>query len=137
VNTDKPNLSGLYLYPEEYSSGLNDSVLYSGEIYNIELGAHLAVLSACETGLGEISSSEGIIGLSRSLLYAGADNIIASLWQVSDISTSELMIDFYKELFENDYDNTVALHNAKMRMINSGGTYAHPYFWSPFILIGK
>jgi CHAT domain-containing protein len=134
VNTSNPKLSGIFM---AYESGQNDGVLYAGEIYNLEMQAHLVILSACETGFGKIEKSEGIIGLGRSLLYSGADNIMVSLWKVSDESTSRLMIDFYKELLENENNNALALHKAKLRMINKGGNFAHPYFWSPFILIGK
>ncbi len=134
VNTFEPKLSGLLMYPE---SDENDGVLFSGEIYNLELDADLAVLSACETGLGKISKSEGIIGLSRALLFAGADNIIVSLWKVSDESTTNLMVDFYSNLLENETDRAYALHKAKLKMIGEGGTFAHPFFWSPFVLIGK
>ena len=105
--------------------------------YNLEFDADLVVLSACETGLGKISKSEGIIGLSRALLYAGADNIIVSLWKVSDESTTKLMVDFYSNLLENEIDKAKALHDAKLKMIEQGGTFAHPFFWSPFVLIGK
>jgi len=134
VNTDNPNLSGVLLYPENNN---NDGILYSGEIYNLELDADLTVLSACETGLGKISKSEGIIGLSRALLYAGSDNTIVSLWKVSDVSTSNLMFDFYTNLIENEEDRANALHKAKMKMIETGENFAHPFFWSPFVLIGK
>ena len=121
------------MYPE---SGENDGVLFSGEIYNLELDADLVVLSACETGLGKISKSEGIIGLSRALLYAGADNIIVSLWKVTDKSTAKLMVDFYSNLLENEAERAEALHRTKLKMIEQG-EFAHPFFWSPFVLIGN
>lgn len=133
VNTEYPELSGLIMYPTDN----NDDILYSGEIYNLELDADLVVLSACRTGIGQISKSEGIIGLPRSLLYAGARNIIVSMWSVSDTSTSELMIDFYKNIIEKNQNFNDALYNAKLKMIDAGGNYAHPFFWSPFVLIGK
>ena len=133
VNTFEPNLSGLLMYPE---SGENDGVLFSGEIYNLELDADLVVLSACETGLGKISKSEGIIGLSRALLYAGADNIIVSLWKVTDESTAKLMVDFYSNLLENEAERAEALHRTKLKMIEQG-EFAHPFYWSPFVLIGN
>ena len=75
-----------------------------GEIYNLKLNTDLTVLSACETGLGEIKKGEGLIGLTRALLYAGSKNIIVSLWKVADNSTSEFMIDFYKNLLESSKD---------------------------------
>ncbi|MCD4833824.1 MAG: CHAT domain-containing protein [Bacteroidales bacterium] len=137
VNTTKPELSGIFLAQD---STLNeDGILYSGEIYNLKLNADLTVLSACETGLGEIKKGEGLIGLTRALLYAGSKNIIVSLWKVADNSTSDLMIDFYKNLLEEEQEKqefSQALQHAKLKMIDEG-EYAHPFYWSPFILIGK
>ena len=134
VNTEEPKLSALVFYPEKSS---NDGILYSGEIYNLRLNADLVVLSACETGIGKISKSEGVIGLSRALLYAGAKNIIVSLWKVSDESATELMTDFYKNLITEKEDKATALYDAKIKMIENGGNFAHPFFWSPFVLIGR
>ena len=136
VNSERPELSGLLLAQD--TTGGEDGILYSGEIYNLKLNADLVVLSACETGLGKIQNGEGIIGLTRALLYAGAKNIVVSLWQVNDISTSELMVDFYKNSLANkgQLSYSEALRNAKLKMI-SEGKYAHPLYWSPFILIGN
>jgi len=136
VNSERPELSGLLLAQD--TTGGEDGVLYSGEIYNLKLNADLVVLSACETGLGKIQKGEGIIGLTRALLYAGAKNIIVSLWQVADESTSDLMVDFYRNSLtsEGQLLYSEALRNAKLKMI-SEGKYAHPLFWSPFILIGE
>jgi len=136
VNSERPELSGLLLAQD--TTGGEDGVLYSGEIYNLKLNANLVVLSACETGLGKIQKGEGIIGLTRALLYAGAKNIIVSLWQVADESTSNLMVDFYKNSLEyrGMHSYSGALRNAKLKMI-SEEKYAHPLFWAPFILIGK
>ena len=138
VNSEHPELSGLMLSQKEGTN--DDGMLYNGEIYNLRLDADLVVMSACETGLGKISQGEGVIGLGRSLIYAGAKNIVCSLWQVSDASTSTLMINFYSNLLKNSKKDgtgfTDKLHNAKLKMI-SDGKFAHPYFWSPFIIIGK
>jgi CHAT domain-containing protein len=136
VNSERPELSGLLLAQD--TTGGEDGVLYSGEIYNLKLNADLVVLSACETGLGKIQKGEGIIGLTRALLYAGAKNIIVSLWQVPDNSTSDLMVDFYKNLLisKGQLSYSEALRNAKLKMISEGSN-TNPYFWSPFILIGK
>jgi CHAT domain-containing protein len=135
VNESKPELSCILLAQDTTSS--EDNILFSGEIYNLELNADLVVLSACETGLGKIAEGEGVIGLTRALLYAGCKNIIVSLWQVSDESTSQLMVQFYKNHF-NDENKGFAdnLTKAKLKLINDG-KFAHPFFWSPFILIGK
>ena len=95
-------------------------------------------LSACETGLGKVAKGEGIVGLSRALLYAGADNLMVSLWPVADQSTSDLMIDFYqRHLFSENNDRfSGALRQAKLKMMRSEN-YQRPYFWAPFILVGK
>jgi CHAT domain-containing protein len=102
------------------TTGGEDGVLYSGEIYNIKLNADLVVLSVCETGLGKIQEGERIIGLTRALLYAGAKNIIVSLWQVADESTSDLMVDFYKNslAYKGQLSYSEALRNAKLKMIS-------------------
>ncbi len=137
VNFEHPELSGILLAQDSTAS--EDGILYSGEFYNLDLNADLTVLSACETGLGEIYLGEGLIGLSRALLYAGSKNIIVSLWKVSDNSTSDLMIDFYKNLLNGEQEKqefSKPLREAKLKMIDEG-TYAHPFYWSPFILIGK
>ncbi len=138
VNSEHPELSGLMLSQKPGTT--DDGMLYNGEIYNLKLNADLVVMSACETGLGKISQGEGVIGLGRSLIYAGAKNIVCSLWQVSDASTSALMINFYTNLLKASKKEQMAftdkLHNAKLKMI-SEGKFAHPYFWSPFIIIGK
>jgi len=137
VNTEHPELSGILLGTSTDPNSKEDAMLYSGEIYNLELQAELVVLSACETGLGKISKGEGVIGLSRALLYAGADNLIVSLWKVSDNSTAEMMTHFYSDLLESEkHTFTSPLHKAKLKLIESE-KYAHPYYWSPFILIGK
>ena len=144
ANSEKPELSGLLLAQVADSTNeQNDGILYSGEIFNLKLNADLVVLSACETGLGQIKKGEGIIGLTRALLYAGAKNLVVSLWPVSDESTSDLMIDFYKKLLNEKsvrLSNSVRfaplLQQAKLKMI-SEAKFAHPYFWSPFILIGQ
>ena len=136
VNSEKPELSGLLLAQD--SSGGSDGILYSSEIYNLKLNADLTVLSACETGLGKIRKGEGIIGLTRALIYAGSRNIIVSLWPVSDQSTSNLMVDFYKNLLKGKQSESYStwLRNAKLKMIDKV-EYSNPFYWSPFILVGQ
>ncbi|MBL6445864.1 CHAT domain-containing protein [Fulvivirga sp. 29W222] len=130
VNENNPALSRIFLKESE----TNDGNLFSGEIYNLQLGADLVTLSACETGLGKISKGEGIIGLSRALVYAGANNIVVSLWRVADASTSDLMIDFYGNISGSNYGQ--GLRQAKLKMIEKGN-FLKPYYWAPFILIGQ
>ena len=132
VNESKPELSRIFLAPSEGEDGS----LYSGEIYNIKINADLVTLSACETGLGKIAKGEGIIGLSRALQYAGANNLIVSLWSVADESTAMLMVKLYEQQLHNNYKGyNRALRTAKLFLLNSD-KYQSPYYWAPFILVG-
>ncbi|WKZ58296.1 MAG: CHAT domain-containing protein [Cyclobacteriaceae bacterium] len=132
VDENNPELSRIFLQTD---SEAEDGNLFSGEIYNLHLNADLVTLSACQTGLGKISKGEGVIGLSRALVYAGAKNIMVSFWSVADESTAVLMTDFYKLLLEKPAINySENLRAAKLNMINS--KFAAPYYWAPFILIG-
>ena len=133
VDEADPELSRIFLN----NSKTEDGNLFAGEIYNLNLNANLAVLSACQTGLGKFSKGEGVIGLSRALVYAGAKNIIVSFWSVADESTSQLMTDFYTILLKTKAQNfRGTLQQAKVKMINEG-KYAAPYYWAPFVLIGQ
>lgn len=132
VDEMEPALSRIFLN----GGSQDDGNLYSGEIFNLELKAELAVLSACQTGLGKLSKGEGVIGLSRALTYAGAKSIMVSFWSVADESTAELMTEFYKTLLERkDKNFAKALQHAKMQLINNK-KFSTPYFWAPFVLIG-
>ena len=134
INEDKPKLSGI-IFAAPDSNSLEDGVLYSGEVYNLRLNADLVVLSACESGLGQVAKGEGILGLTRGFMYAGAQNLLVSLWQVADKSTSDLMVQFYRNILKRQPYST-ALRNAKLDMIK-GKKFAHPVEWSPFVLTGQ
>ncbi len=131
VDEKHPERSRICLTMQNGSSGN----LFTGDIYNLKFNADLVVLSACETGLGKLSKGEGIIGLTRAIIYAGAKNMVVSLWSVADASTSQLMIEFYKNTLNNQ-SYAQALANAKRTML-AGGNYAEPYYWAPFVLIGE
>ena len=105
---------------------------------NLEINADLVCLSACQTGLGKISKGEGIIGLSRALIYAGANNLVVSYWTVSDASTFQLMKDFYEAFPNGDQIDHYApfLQAAKLKMIQTE-EYAHPYYWAGFTMVGS
>lgn len=133
VNKKLPSLSGLVFGHETETE---DGVLYLGEIYNLKLNADLAVLSACETASGKWVEGEGLISFARGFLYAGARNLLVSLWKVSDISTSNVMKEFYQGLLDGK-SMAEALKEAKEKMIASEYDLAMPYYWAPFVLIGK
>ena len=133
MNEEKPKLSGI-IFTNKNNSPEEDGILYSDEIYNLNLNADLVVLSACESGLGKIVKGEGIIGLTRGFIYSGARNIVISLWQVADKSTSRLMIEFYRNILDGKSFSS-SLREAKLKLIKEG-TYSYPLEWSPFVLIG-
>lgn len=133
VDEEHPELSRIFLRSDTQAE---DGNLFTGEIYNLQLDAQLVTLSACQTGLGKISKGEGVIGLSRALVYAGARNIVVSFWSVADESTSELMQEFYKRLLDKPSDAYAkSLRHAKLQLIGSDN-HSSPYYWAPFILIG-
>lgn len=135
VNEALPELSGLLLHRSPGSK--EDGILVAGEVYNLRLNADLVALSACQTGIGKITTGEGILGLSRAFKYAGAKNLMVSLWKVADDSTADLMTHFYeKHLDKKESHFAGSLKLAKQKMIESK-TYSHPYYWSAFILIGE
>lgn len=112
-----------------------DGFLRVAEIADLDLNCDLVILSACETGRGQLFSGEGIIGLSRSFFIAGARSVVVSQWAVSDISTAQLMKDFYQQLV-NQVPKAAALREAKLRMLRGGSETHHPYYWAPFVIIG-
>jgi CHAT domain-containing protein len=94
------------------------------------------VLSACDTGGGGFARGEGIIGLTRGFLYAGAMSLLVSLWPVSDEAAASLAVDFYAELLKGR-PKSRALREAKLRTMARNPEYAKPYYWSPLILVGN
>ncbi|MBE7385875.1 MAG: tetratricopeptide repeat protein [Leptolyngbya sp. SIO1E4] len=118
------------------SSGDEDGVLTALEAANLNLfGTQLVVLSACDTGLGDIANGEGIYGLRRAFTLAGAETQLMSLWLVSDDGTSDLMARYYDKL-TSGMGRGEALRETQLEMIREGERYSHPYYWASFILAG-
>ena len=111
-----------------------DGLLQAYEIVDLDLQAELVTLSACESGLGRLYRGEGLVGLSRAFVYAGADRLVASLWSVSDAHTRELMAAFYRELLRDPSSPEAALRKAKLSLADRPDR-AHPYIWAPFVLL--
>ena len=112
----------------------HDNLLTGSEMYGLRLDADLVVLSACQTGKGQLRQGEGVIGLTRGLLYAGARNLVVSQWNVNDASTADLMTRFYGKLLAGQ-TNREALRAAKLELLS--GKYACPHYWAPFVLVGR
>lgn len=145
--------------------GQEDGRLEIKEVLQMSLKADLVVLSGCETGLGELSRSDELTGLTRAFIYAGAPSVLATLWKVADDSTADLMVSFYRNL--KTMPKAEALRQAQLKMIQRNGSRellarrgvggiaplgkgpapesfsstslstSHPYFWAPFVLVGN
>ncbi|MEM0978685.1 MAG: tetratricopeptide repeat protein [Cyanobacteria bacterium P01_H01_bin.58] len=138
IVTENPLLrSGLALAGfNTRSSGSEDGVLTALEASQLNLfGTQLVVLSACDTGLGDIANGEGVYGLRRAFAIAGAETQLLSLWQVSDFGTQSLMARYYENLTAG-MGRSEALREVQLEMIAEGGQYSHPYYWAAFILAG-
>jgi len=134
LNAERPQFTGVVL--SLVGNKTNDGFVRTDEVFNLRLGSPLVMLSACETGLGKEKRGEGVMGLTRAFMYAGAPTVGVSLWSVADKSTADLMTDFYKRLFAADTTtSSSALRGAQLAMI-SGKKYSAPFFWAPFVLVG-
>lgn len=126
-------MAGASLLLADAGRGTAKGRLTALEVASLDLSAtELVVLSACETGVGEISAGQGVYGLRRAFLTAGTQTLVASLWQVADASTSRLMSDYYRGLNEGQGRGD-AMHAA---ILSLRQRYPHPYYWAPFIVIG-
>ena len=134
LNKESPILSRLLFHQDSVSDG----GLYAYEIYDLDLRANLAVLSACNTADGKLEVGEGIQSLSRAFAFAGIPNLIASLWRADDASSSQIMTNFYR-LLQSGRSKDQALREAKIAFLNDQKTqtYRHPYFWASYVLIGE
>jgi CHAT domain-containing protein len=134
LNAERPQFTGVVLSLVGNKS--SDGFVRTDEVFNLKLGAPLVMLSACETGLGKEKRGEGVMGLTRAFIYAGAPTVGVSLWSVADKSTADLMTDFYRRLLAaSDTPSSSALRAAQLAMI-SGKKYSAPFYWAPFVLIG-
>ena len=134
LNAERPQFTGVVL--SLVGNKTHDGFLRTDEVFNLRLGGPLVVLSACETGLGKEKRGEGVMGLTRAFMYAGAPTVGVSLWSVADKSTAELMTDFYRRLLSaNEGSSAGALRGAQLAMI-SGKKYSAPFYWAPFVLVG-
>jgi CHAT domain-containing protein len=106
------------------------------DVYNLSLSADLVTLSACETALGKEIKGEGLVGLTRGFMYAGAPRVVASLWKVDDVATAELMGRFYKGMLQQGLHPAEALRQAQVQM-REQKRWADPYFWGAFTVQGE
>jgi CHAT domain-containing protein/Flp pilus assembly protein TadD len=131
---DNPALSSIILSSFDAQGHDRKAYLRFPDLFNLNLPTELVVLSACETGLGNNVPGEGLVGMTRGLMYAGALRVAVSLWAVDDQATSDLMQDFYKNLWQSKQSHTAALRAAQLNMWQQGKA---PYYWAAFTLQGE
>ena len=135
-NGTQPELSGIVMSLVDKNGKQQNGFLYLQDVFNLKLSAELVVLSACETGLGEEVKGEGIVGLTRGFMYAGAPRVVVSLWKVNDEATAKLMTFFYQKMLVEKMKPVEALRAAQIEMLNSA-EWQDPEYWAAFILQGE
>ena len=136
VDYEHPELSGLVFSMVDEKGTPQDGFLRMHDIYNLKLPVDLVVLSACNTGLGRDIKGEGLIGLTRGFMYAGARGVVASLWKVDDVATAELMKHFYAPMFHKGMAPGAALRDAQLAL-RSQKRWESPYYWAAFVIQGE
>ena len=136
ANSDYPELSGIILSLIDEKGNALNGFLRLTDIFNLKLAADLVVLSACQTGLGQNIQGEGMVGLTRGFMYAGAKRVVVSLWSVDDEGTAALMSSFYQGMLEKGLTPAAALRAAQLEMLKQEN-WKSPYYWAAFTLQGE
>ncbi len=136
LNEENPELSGVVLSLVNEQGKEQNGFLRLHEIYNLNLPVEMVVLSACQTGLGKKIKGEGLVGLTRGFMYAGAPRVVASLWSVDDWATAELMSIFYRKMLRERLSPAAALRAAQ-NQIRQQKQWRLPVYWAGFVLQGE
>jgi CHAT domain-containing protein len=136
LNSKHPELSGLVLSLVDQQGKPQNGFLGLQDIYNLDLPADLVVLSACETALGKGVEGEGLVGLTRGFMYAGATRVMASMWKIDDRPTAELMRHFYRAMIGDGMRPAAALRAAQLRL-REDKRWISPYYWAAFQIQGE
>jgi CHAT domain-containing protein/Flp pilus assembly protein TadD len=136
LDTERPGLSSLVLSMVDAQGKPQDGFLRANDIYNLKLPAELVVLSACQTGLGKEIKGEGLVGLTRGFMYAGAARVVVSLWNVNDKATADLMTKFYGKMLKQGDRPAAALRAAQVEMWKQK-QWRSPYYWAAFTMQGE
>jgi CHAT domain-containing protein/Tfp pilus assembly protein PilF len=135
LNDEHPELSGIALSQVTADGTPRGAILWAHQIYGLDLPVELVVLSACQTALGKEVRGEGVIGLTRGFMHAGATRVVVSLWNVSDEATAELMTRFYQALLRQGMPAAAALREAQLSL-REERRWSSPYHWAGFVLQG-
>ncbi len=136
INSQTPEMSSLVLSLLDAKGQSQNGYLRLHDIYNLDLRADLVVLSACQTALGKEIRGEGLVGLTRGFMYAGAARVVASLWSVDDRATAALMKRFYRHMIQDHLPPAAALRQAQLEMARDP-LFKSPYHWAGFSLQGE
>lgn len=136
LDTKRADLSAIVLSMVDEQGKPQDGFLRTHDIYNLKLPAELVVLSACETGLGKDVTGEGLEGLTRGFMYAGARRVVVSLWNVNDKATAALMQRLYNGMLRNNKTPAAALRAAQVEMLRTK-QWESPYYWAAFVMQGE
>ncbi|MCM3903641.1 MAG: CHAT domain-containing tetratricopeptide repeat protein [Pyrinomonadaceae bacterium] len=136
LDTERPGLSALVLSMVDQQGKPQNGFLRANDIYNVKLPAELVVLSACQTGLGKEIKGEGLVGLTRGFMYAGAARVVVSLWNVNDKATADLMTKFYEKMLKQGARPAAALRAAQVEMWKQKQRQS-PYYWAAFTMQGE
>ncbi|WP_293334440.1 CHAT domain-containing protein [Microcoleus sp. CAWBG58] len=136
ANSTHPELSGILMSLVDTNGKPLNGFLRLTDIFNLKLAAELVVLSACQTGLGQNIQGEGMVGLTRGFMYAGAKRVVVSLWSVDDEGTSKLMASFYEGMLKKELTPAAALRAAQLEMLQQK-EWQSPYYWAAFTLQGE
>jgi len=137
LNTVHPELSGIVLSLVDNDGRDQDGFLRAFEVFNLRLNADMVVLSGCRTGLGKEVKGEGLLGLTRGFMYAGAHRVLVSIWGIPDEASAELMVQTYKEMLGKDRLRPGAALRAAQIKMWKGKRWQAPYFWAGFVLRGE
>jgi CHAT domain-containing protein len=135
LDTAYPELSGLVLSLVDREGRPQNGFLRAHEISDLDLAADLVVLSACRTALGEEIRGEGLVGLTRAFVEAGAERVLVSLWQVDDRATAEIMRHMYREMVQEGLPPAAALRRSQLTLWRETDWRA-PYYWAGFVVQG-
>ena len=136
LDTERPGLSALVFSMVDADGKPQNGFLRANDIYNLKLPAELVVLSACQTGLGKDIKGEGLVGLTRGFMYAGAARVVVSLWNVNDKATADLMTKFYEKMLKQGQPPAAALRAAQVEMWKQKQWHS-PYYWAAFTMQGE
>ncbi|MEG4227599.1 tetratricopeptide repeat protein [Microcoleus sp. N9_B2] len=136
ANSKNPELSGMVMSMVDDKGNLVNGFLRLTDIFNLKLSANLVVLSACQSGMGQNVKGEGMVGLTRGFMYAGAQRVAVSLWSVDDEGTAVLMQKFYQKMLQQKLAPAAALRAAQIEMMQQE-KWKSPYYWAAFTLQGE